>query len=68
MPELTVMIPRPLVGEAATEYVALKAAPEVAPLDAPMSSVPVRLAVGVTPSAVNAPEKTATWKSTGLVA
>jgi len=68
VPEVTVMVPRPLVGDGDIEYVALKAAPEFGPLDAPMSSVPVTLPVGPTPSAENSPEKTTTPKSTGVVA
>ena len=67
MPELTVMVPLPLVGEGDTEYVALKAPPGFGPLDAPMSSVPVRLPVGVAPFAENSPEKTVTPNAAGLV-
>src|SRR5258705_4532849 len=67
VPEVTVMIPLPLVGDGATEYVALNAAPATGPLAAPMSSVPVILPVGVAPSAENSPEKTTTPKSAGLV-
>ena len=67
VPELTVMVPRPLVGDGDIEYVALKATPGFGPLDAPMSSVPVRLPVGVAPSAANSPEKTVTPNATGLV-
>jgi len=68
VPELTVMVPLPLVGEGDTEYVALNAAPETGPLGAPMSSAPVILPVGVAPSAENSPEKTVTPKAAGLVA
>jgi hypothetical protein len=68
VPEVTVMVPLPLVGDGDTEYVALNAAPETGPLGAPMSSAPVILPVGVAPSAVNSPEKTTTPKSIGLVA
>ncbi len=68
LPEVTVIIPRPLVGDEATEYVALNAAPETVPFDVLMSSVPVILPVGVAPSAANSPEKTTTPKPTGLVA
>jgi len=68
VPEVTVMVPRPLVGDEVTEYVALKAAPETGPLGAPISSVPVILPVGLAPSAANSPEKTTTPKLTGLVA
>ena len=52
------MVPRPFVGEEATEYAAWNAAPETGPLEAPMSSVPVMLPAGLAPSAVNSPEKT----------
>src|SRR5467141_2402833 len=68
LPEVTAMVPLPSVGEEATEYVAWKAAPETGPLGAPMSSVPVMLAVGVAPSAENSPEKTTTPNAAGLVA
>jgi hypothetical protein len=68
VPEVTAMVPRPLVGDGDTEYVALKAVPEAGPLGEPMSSVPVILPVGAAPSAKNSPEKTATPKPTGLVA
>ena len=67
VPELTVMVPLPFVGDGDTEYVALNAAPATGPLGAPMSSAPVILPVGETPSAVNSPEKTTTPKSIGLV-
>ena len=67
VPELTVMAPRPLVGDGDIEYVPLKVTPGFGPLDAPMSSVPVRLPVGVAPSAANSPEKTVTPNATGLV-
>ena len=68
MPEVTVIVPLPFVGDEPTEYVALNAAPETGPLGAPMSSVPVKLPVGLAPSAENSPEKTTTPKSAGLVA
>src|SRR6476660_2044560 len=68
VPEVTVMVPRPLVGDEATEYVALKATPGFGPLGAPISSVPVILPEGLAPSAANSPEKTTTPKPTGLVA
>lgn len=67
LPEVTVIIPRPFVGDEATEYVALNAAPETGPFDVLMSSVPVILPVGVAPSAENSPEKTTTPNPTGLV-
>jgi len=67
VPEVTVMVPLPFVGDGDTEYVALNAAPETGPLGAPMSSVPVTVPVGLAPFAVNSPEKTTTPKSTGLV-
>lgn len=65
VPEVTVMVPRPLVGEGEREYVAWKAAPETGPLRAPMSSVPVRLPVGLVPSAANSPEKAVTANVAG---
>src|SRR5258708_31094605 len=68
VPEGTAIVPRPLVGDGLTEYVALKAAPETGPLGVPISSAPVILPVGLAPSAANSPEKTATLKLTGLVA
>ena len=68
VPEVTVMVPLPFVGDGETEYVALKATPGFGPLGAPMSSIPVILPVGVVPSTENSPEKTTTPKSTGLVA
>jgi hypothetical protein len=68
VPEVTVMVPLPFAGEEVTEYVALNAAPETAPLGAPISSVAVRVPVGVAPSAVNSPEKTVTPNAAGLLA
>jgi hypothetical protein len=68
VPEVTVIVPRPFVGDEATEYVALNATPGFGPLGAPISSVPVILPVGLAPSAENSPEKTTTPKFTGLVA
>lgn len=68
VPEVTIMVPRPLVGDGATEYVTLNAASETGPLGAPISSAPAMLPVGLAPSAANSPEKTATLKLTGLVA
>ena len=65
VPELTVIVPRPLVGDDDTEYPALNAVPEAGPLGAPISSWPVILPVGVAPSAVNSPEKTVTPKAAG---
>jgi hypothetical protein len=67
VPEVTVMVPLPLVGDEATEYVALNAAPETGPLGAPISSAPVILPVGLAPSAVNSLEKTTTPNAAGLV-
>src|SRR6266852_1217396 len=67
VPEVTVMVPLPFVGDGDIEYVALKAAPGLGPLGAPISSVPVIVPAGLLPSAVNSPEKTTTPKSTGLV-
>ena len=54
------MVPLPFVtggSEDMEEYVAVAATPKRAPLGAPMSSVPVRVPVGLAPSAVNTPEK-----------
>jgi len=68
VPEVTAMVPRPLVGEGDTEYMALNAAPETGPLEAPMSSAPVILPVGVAPSEANSPEKTVTPNAAGFVA
>ena len=68
VPELTVMVPLPFVGDGVTEYVALNAWPETGPVGASMSSVPVILPVGVAPSAENSPEKTVTPNAAGLVA
>ncbi len=60
--------PLPLVGEGDIEYVALKGAPEIGPEAPSISSVPVRLPVGLAPSAVNSPEKMVTPDVAGLVA
>lgn len=46
---------------------ALNATPGFGPLDAPISSVPAILPVGLAPSAVNSPERTTTSNVTGLV-
>ena len=67
VPEVTVMVPLPFVGDGATEYVALNVAPDTGPLAAPMSSVPAIFPVGMTPSAENSPEKTTTPNDPGLV-
>jgi hypothetical protein len=61
------MVPLPFVGDKDMEYVALNATPGTGPLEAPISSVPVILPVGLAPSAVNSPERTATPNSTGSV-
>src|SRR6266436_9386303 len=68
VPEVTVMVPLPFVGDEATEYVALNVAPETGPPGTPISSAPVILPVGVAPSAENSPQKTTTPDPTGLVA
>jgi hypothetical protein len=68
VPEATVMVPLPFVGEGDTEYVALNAAPDTGPLGSPMSSAPVIWPVGVAPSAENSPEKTTTPNVAGLLA
>jgi hypothetical protein len=67
-PELIVIVPLPFVGEEATEYVALNAAPETGALGAPMSSVPLMLPTEAAPSAENSPEKAGTENVAGLVA
>jgi|SRR5882762_1713215 len=67
-PEVIVMVPLPFVGEEEMEYVALNAEPETGPLEAPISSMPVILPVGLAPSAVNSPEKIATFDVAGLIA
>jgi len=51
------MEPLPFVGTDDTEYGALTGTPKLGPLDAPISLVPVMVPVGLTPSAVNSPEK-----------
>src|SRR6267143_2122861 len=68
VPEVTVMVPLPFVGDEVTEYVALSIAPETGPLGTPISSAPVILPVGVAPSPENSPEKTTTPNAAGLVA
>src|SRR5260370_41287925 len=60
VPEVTVMVPLPFVGDEVTEYVALSVAPETGPLGTPISSAPAILPVGVAPSPENSPEKTTT--------
>src|SRR6267142_3579156 len=67
VPEVTVMVPLPFVGDEATEYVALNAAPETGPFGAPISSAPVILPVGLAPSAANTPENTTTPNPAGVV-
>ncbi len=57
---LPAMVPLPFVGKDEMENVALAVTPKLAPLGAPMSSVPVRLPVGLAPSPVNSPEKIVT--------
>src|SRR2546426_975711 len=42
--------------------------PETGPLEAPISSMPVIWPVGLAPSAVNSPEKIATFDVAGLIA
>jgi len=68
VPEVTVIVPLPFVGDEPTEYVALNVAPETGPLGAPISSVPVKLPVGLAPSTENSPEKTVTPNAAGLAA
>jgi hypothetical protein len=66
-PEVTTMVPLPFVGDGDMEYVALNATLELGPLGAPKSSMPVKLPVGLAPSAVNSPEKIATPSVAALV-
>jgi len=68
VPEETVIVPRPLVGDEAREYVALKATPGLGALGAPISLVPFILPVGLAPSAENSPEKRTTPYAAGLIA
>ncbi len=61
-PKVPETLPLPSVGAAAgyeeiEEYVAVVATPKRAPLAALISSVPIRVPVGLAPSAVNTPEK-----------
>jgi hypothetical protein len=67
-PEVIVTVPLPLVGEEAMAYVALKGWAETGPVPSPISMTPVRLPVGLAPSAVNSPEKTVAPKAAGTVA
>ncbi len=64
---LPATVPLPFVGDGDMEYEALTATPELAPLGAPISSVPVMLPVGLAPSAVNSPEKITTPSVAGVV-
>src|SRR5258708_17100992 len=66
-PKLPPMVPLPFVGDEEMEYVALAAIPRLAPLGAPISSVPEILPVGLAPSAVNSPEKITTPSVAGVV-
>jgi hypothetical protein len=67
VPEVMVMAPRPSAGEEAMEYVALKAEADTGPPPPPVSSVPVIVAVGPAPSAVNSPEKVTAPEGAGRV-
>src|SRR5882762_612715 len=67
-PIVPVKVPRPLVGVEDIEYAALTLLPKVAPLGAPMSSVPVIVPEGLVPFAVNTPEKIDTPTVAGIVA
>jgi len=67
VPEVTVMVPLPLVVDEGMEYVALKATLGFGPLGAPMSSVALILPVEVPPSAENSPENGATPNDAGAV-
>jgi len=67
--EIIVTAPLPLAGEEDIEYEAVKCTPEIGgPVAPSISSVPVRLPVGLAPSAVNSPEKMVTPDVAGLVA
>src|ERR1700676_4978695 len=67
-PTLPAMVPLPFVGDEDMEYVALTAVPRLAPLGAPISSMPEILPVGLAPSAVISPEKILTPSAAGVVA
>src|SRR5258708_36698341 len=68
VPELTVIVPLPLVGDEDTGYVALSAAPETGPLGAPLSSCPAMLPVGLAPSAGNRPGQPALAEDSAVFA
>jgi len=65
--EVNDRVPLPFVGAGDTEYVALNATPEFGPLVSLTSSIPVILPFGLTPSAVNSPEKVPELKVATLV-
>jgi len=66
VPEVTVIVPRPLVGDEETEYVALNRHAEFGPLG--RRCLPRRsYCHGVAPSAASSPEKTVTPNAAGLV-
>src|SRR5579859_1102150 len=71
-PKLPETLPLPFVGAVAgyediEEYVAVVDAPKRGPLAALMSSVPVRVPVGLAPSAANTPEKIVWRREFGLI-
>ena len=57
----------PFVGEG-IEYVAENGTPEIGPVVSPISSVPVRLPVGLAPSPANSPEKMVAFDVAGVLA
>ncbi len=67
-PEVIVTAPLPFVGEEDIEYAAWNAAPEIGPLEAPISSTPFMLPVGLAPSALNSPENAVTPNPAGVAA
>lgn len=66
-PTLPVMVPLPLVGVDEMEYVEFTLTPELAPLGAPISSLPAMLPAGLAPFAVNSPERIVTPSVAGTV-
>ena len=67
-PTLPANVPLPFVGVDEMEYVELTLTPELAPLGAPISSLPEMLPLGLAPFAVNSPEKIVTPSVIGMVA
>jgi hypothetical protein len=67
-PEVSVTVPLPFVGDEEMEYVAENVAPDIGPLEAPMSSMPLTFPVGLAPSAVNSPLNGVTPNPAGVAA